>query len=149
MKIFSKNDTGAAAIEFALLAPAVIMILFGIINYGVLMFNQSVITNAAREGARWAAIHTTKTYGTGCSATYSASPVDPCQAAYSYAYNSLITFDTSANINLNIAATTTDANYAIGSAQTIKVIYSFKSIGWYLGVDPTGNYTSTAVMLHE
>lgn len=45
--IFQK---GVAAIEFAILLPVLLAILLGIINYGLLMFNQAVITNAAREG---------------------------------------------------------------------------------------------------
>ncbi|WP_413934010.1 TadE/TadG family type IV pilus assembly protein [Nitrospira sp. BLG_1] len=46
------NERGAAAVEFALLLPVFLMILFGIIEFGMIMYGREVVTNAAREGAR-------------------------------------------------------------------------------------------------
>lgn len=46
------NERGAAATEFALLLPVFLMILFGIIEFGMVMYGREVVTNAAREGAR-------------------------------------------------------------------------------------------------
>src|SRR5437867_4314669 len=46
------NERGVAAVEFALLLPVLLMILFGIIEFGMIMYSREVITNAAREGAR-------------------------------------------------------------------------------------------------
>ena len=46
------NERGAAATEFALLLPVFLMILFGIIELGMIMYGREVVTNAAREGAR-------------------------------------------------------------------------------------------------
>lgn len=46
------NERGAVAAEFALLLPAFLLILFGIIEFGMLMYGREVVTNAAREGAR-------------------------------------------------------------------------------------------------
>lgn len=46
------NECGAAATEFALLLPVFLMILFGIIEFGMIMYGREVVTNAAREGAR-------------------------------------------------------------------------------------------------
>ena len=68
-----KANNGSAVVEFAIVLPILLLIVFGIINFGVLMYNQSVITNAAREGARWASIHSTVTFGNGCSNSYSSS----------------------------------------------------------------------------
>ena len=47
-----RNHRGASAVEFALVLPILIVILFGIIEFGLLMYNKAVITNASREGAR-------------------------------------------------------------------------------------------------
>lgn len=46
------NDRGAVGVEFALLLPVVLLILFGIIEFGMMMYGREVVTNAAREGAR-------------------------------------------------------------------------------------------------
>jgi len=48
-----RGESGVAAVEFALILPVLMLILFGILNYGILLYDQAVITNAAREGARW------------------------------------------------------------------------------------------------
>ena len=39
--------------EFAIVLPLLLIILFGIIEFGILLYNQAVITNASREGARY------------------------------------------------------------------------------------------------
>jgi Flp pilus assembly protein TadG len=43
---------GAAALEFAFVAPVFFAFVFGMIEYGRAVMVQNVITNAAREGAR-------------------------------------------------------------------------------------------------
>jgi len=47
------SQSGASAIEFALILPVLLMILFGIIEFSILFYNKAVITNASREGARY------------------------------------------------------------------------------------------------
>lgn len=47
-----KKQKGVAAVEFALVAPILFMILFGIVELGIGLYDKAVITNAAREGAR-------------------------------------------------------------------------------------------------
>lgn len=46
------NERGAVAVEFALLLPVLLTILFGIIEFGMIMYGREVVTNASREGAR-------------------------------------------------------------------------------------------------
>ncbi len=43
---------GVAAVEFAIILPVLMLIIFGIIEFGLLMYDKQVITNASREGAR-------------------------------------------------------------------------------------------------
>jgi Flp pilus assembly protein TadG len=50
-----KSEKGAAAVEFAIIAPLLFVLLFGIIEFGAVLYNQAVITNASREAARYAA----------------------------------------------------------------------------------------------
>jgi Flp pilus assembly protein TadG len=145
MKKQSLVQKGVAAIEFAILLPVLLAILLGIINYGLLMYNQAVITNAAREGARWAAIHNSAIVGGACANAYSPAPADACQAAYSYATNNLFSFGAP-------AITVTQSNsgtYLPGTPQTVIVRYTYTGIATVFVGNPDGNYQSTAVMLHE
>jgi Flp pilus assembly protein TadG len=43
---------GVAAIEFAILLPLLLVIIFGIVEFSILLYDKQVITNASREGAR-------------------------------------------------------------------------------------------------
>ncbi len=144
----AKKQHGVAAVEFAIVLPVLLLILFGIINFGVLMYNQAVITNAAREGARWASIHSSASVGTSCLNTYSATPVDACQAAYSYASNGLISFGAVGTINLTVSKTPAPTDFNSGTPQSIVMTYTYTGIGWYFG-GSSATYSSTSVMLHE
>lgn len=50
------NEEGATAVEFALVLPILVLLVFGIIQFGFIFFHYISITHAAREGARWAAL---------------------------------------------------------------------------------------------
>lgn len=50
--IIIKDQDGATAVEFAIILPLLILLLFGIIEFSLLLYNQQVITNATREGTR-------------------------------------------------------------------------------------------------
>jgi len=47
-----RDNRGAAAIEMALVLPILVVLVLGIMEFGILMFSQQVIVNASREGAR-------------------------------------------------------------------------------------------------
>jgi Flp pilus assembly protein TadG len=51
-----RNQKGGAAVELAIALPLLAIILFGTIDFGLLMYNKQVITNASREGARSAIV---------------------------------------------------------------------------------------------
>lgn len=46
------DQSGAEVIEFALVLPLLLLIVMGIIDFGLIFRTYEVITNAAREGAR-------------------------------------------------------------------------------------------------
>ena len=50
------RDRGAAAVEFALLLPVLLLLVFGIIDFGRALNAQITLTQAAREGSRLAAL---------------------------------------------------------------------------------------------
>ena len=47
-----RSQKGATAVEFAIILPILILLIFGIIEFGFLLFDKAIITNASREGAR-------------------------------------------------------------------------------------------------
>jgi len=51
-----RSDAGASALEFALVAPILLALLFGMIEFGFAFQAQLAVTHAAREGARMAAV---------------------------------------------------------------------------------------------
>ena len=51
-----RDQDGAAAVEFALLLPLLVLLLFGLIQFGVAFNTKIQATNAAREGARMAVV---------------------------------------------------------------------------------------------
>jgi Flp pilus assembly protein TadG len=51
-----RDARGAELVEFALVLPILLFVLAGILDMGFLFNNYEVVTNAAREGARLAAI---------------------------------------------------------------------------------------------
>jgi len=56
-RISNKNERGTTMAEFALIAAVFFMIVFGIIEFGRLLYTHNALTDAARRGARYAALH--------------------------------------------------------------------------------------------
>ena len=51
-----RRQRGAAAVEFAVVAPVFVLLIFGMIEYGRMVMVQQMLTNASREGARRAVL---------------------------------------------------------------------------------------------
>jgi len=54
------REEGAAAVEFALVIIPLIVLLFGIVEVGFLLFAQGTLAGAAREGVRFYALQPTR-----------------------------------------------------------------------------------------
>jgi Flp pilus assembly protein TadG len=52
----TRRDRGAAAVEFALVLPVLLLIIFAIVDFGRMLNAKITINEAAREGARAAAL---------------------------------------------------------------------------------------------
>jgi hypothetical protein len=76
------NQKGATAVEFAIVLFLLLTLIFGIVEWGLFMFNRQVITNAAREGARAGII----------ARPVRLSNVDISDVVVGYAENHLVTF---------------------------------------------------------
>ncbi len=69
------SDRGAAAVEFALLLPVLLLIVFGIVDFGRAINTQITLTQAAREGARLAALNQPNVISRTQAAAVGLSPV--------------------------------------------------------------------------
>ena len=52
-----RSDRGAAAVEFALVVPILLLLVFGIIDFGRILNAEIQLSQAAREGVRLQALH--------------------------------------------------------------------------------------------
>ena len=64
-----RDDGAAAMVEFAIVAPLLFALLFGIIDFGRVFFLYNNLTNAAREGARLGAVLMTASCAAGTQTT--------------------------------------------------------------------------------
>lgn len=49
------SETGQGMVEFALVAPVLLLVLFGAVQFALIVHAKNVVTTAAQEGARFAA----------------------------------------------------------------------------------------------
>jgi Flp pilus assembly protein TadG len=56
-----RGKKGAAVVEFALVVPILLLLVIGILEFGRVLHTYLVVVNAAREGARYAAVGISKT----------------------------------------------------------------------------------------
>ena len=60
--IRQRSQKGEALVEFALLAPFLIVLLMAVVDFGRIFDAWVVTTNAAREGARYAGVYSAEDY---------------------------------------------------------------------------------------
>jgi Flp pilus assembly protein TadG len=60
---FLKDQQGAYAVEFAILMPVLLLLLFGIVDFGHCISMKQIMVNAAREGARYGTVYQTDASG--------------------------------------------------------------------------------------
>jgi Flp pilus assembly protein TadG len=109
----SRQRRGAAAVDFAIVAPLFFLLVFGMIEFGRMVMVQQILTNASREGARKAVLD-------GSTAT------DVTNTVITYMSDAKITINTS-NITLNPTNPAT-ANY--GDPITVTVSVPFSHVSW-------------------
>jgi Flp pilus assembly protein TadG len=105
---------GTAAIEFAILAPLLITLVLGLIEFGRVMMVEQVLTNAAREGCR-----------TGVLPGNAASDVR--NTVTTYLSNSSITLSDPTN---QISVNPDPGTASSGTAITVTINIPFNSVSW-------------------
>jgi hypothetical protein len=70
-------DRGAAAVEFALVVPVLLLLVMGILDYGRFFFDSVSLRQGAREAARQAVV---QVYGASCAGTVGVGAKIACSA---------------------------------------------------------------------
>jgi TadE-like protein len=122
------GQRGTALVEFALCLPIVALILVGIVEFGFLMNAKNDVTEAARDGARQAAVNAGGSTGS-------------CAGA---GQNWLGAACTIAPSGANICLSAPDGSFEIGSAIQVTVSYTYNWIT-PLGAATTGGNPITLV----
>lgn len=50
------KQRGSAAVEFAIVLPLLVVLVFGMVEFSLIMYDLAIITNASRVGARYGAL---------------------------------------------------------------------------------------------
>ena len=106
------NQNGAALVEFAIVLPVLLMLIFGMIEFSLLLYDKAMITNASREGARAGIVYSFPTPVTNTEIE---------QTVYTYLQTHLISLGGASEIDI-------DAGQCTGSGVplTVTVTYPYK-----------------------
>ena len=119
--------------EFALLLPVLMMVLFGIIEFGLALYRQAILTNASREGARLGIVQSIPAITTA-------------------AINATIdTYLTNAGVTPGTVSRTIVAGGVTGTPVTVTLTlpYTYAVLPGLTSITPSINLVATTVMRHE
>ena len=109
-----KCERGSATVEFALTAPLLLAVTFGVGDFGVAMYKNEALTNAAREGARYGIVLQTPRRTTGAIQT----------AVTNYLTNANITSGYSVTIPAACVNTGDDLSVTVSYSYGIQVLHN-------------------------
>ena len=113
MKRKHSNQKGSAAVEFALVLPILLVLVFGIVEFSLALYDKAVITNASREGARAGIVFGDPPLTDG----------EISSIVSSYCQNRLITFGTPTQVTTIIVR---EGSGASGDDLTVQVQYQYQ-----------------------
>jgi len=140
-----RAERGAVAVEFAILLPVFLLLVFGIMDFGHAFYMKQMVSNASREGARYGARYTTNDAGTHLIPT----AFSPTLASWvTSKYSSLLPTDA------NLQVTPGGAGYTSGTAGAdlsveVTATKHWWVVGSLLGLGPTKDISATTWMKVE
>ena len=141
-----QNERGVSAVEFALILPLLVLIIFGIVEFGTYIYNLQVLTNASREGARAGIVYSDTT-------PHRLDKNSIETIVKSYCADRMVTFGTSdPNYPRLVQPTTVDDSATFGTNLTVEVqyIYDFLIIPNFIpGVTRLRDMRAFTVMKYE
>ena len=132
-RLSTRSEDGQAMVEFALVAPILFLILFAIIQFGIVFMNSVALTDAVRTGARKASV--------------SRASADPSGATQSAVLNAATDLDASTLAGrIDIS---TSAGWTQGGSVTVTATYPYSiSLFGLATEDEDGDEWLCAVVRH-
>ena len=109
-----KSERGAVIVEFAMILPLLVILLIGIMDMSMLLYNKAVITNASREGCRVGIVSQDRTNTAAIDAQITAVVNTYCQ-------NHMVSFFT----NNPVTTVTWPAQTTFGHPLEVIVTYNY------------------------
>ena len=148
-----KSQKGAAVVEFAVILPLLLLIVFGIVEFGFIFYNQAILTNASREGARKAIVF--RTDGDD-NRIYSGTEIEDAVNQYLYTdfpANTNLRLVTFGADNLVIDPSAADGNVSISQGEyilvTVQYDYNFLLLPSFAGLPESITLTGKTSMRAE
>lgn len=144
------RERGASMVEFAIAATALLLMMFGILEFGRVMYTYHTVSNAARLGSRWAIVR-----GSGCAV------LDHCNATSadiqtwvqsqvpmvdSNTLSVSATWSTSTDPSVDCSASDPTGNNGMGHLVCVTVSYPFNFAVPFVSQTPL-TLTSTSKMV--
>ena len=144
VKIIPFDQKGVAAVEFAIILPLLLILLFGIIEFGIILYDKAMITNASREGARAGILFDPLV------TSYIPFKQNIDDAVNNYCSGHLITFGDSTTHNIDTIPP--DTKPGSGNDLTVIVTYQYEFLvlpNFVTGIVGNMNLTAQTIMRME
>jgi Flp pilus assembly protein TadG len=120
---FRRREEGAALVEFAVVLPILVLLLVGFMEFGLLLYNQHVITNASREGARYGIV----------SRVTRRTPEEITAVVENYCANHMVTFGSDSPATTTDPVDTSGALFGEDLSVTVTFHYDFLVLPEFIG----------------
>jgi len=134
-----RSSAGQNLVEFAAASLLLIPLLLGILEFGWAFFVKHELANAAREGARWAAVH-----GTGCQQDPNCGQLATSVTVQNYIVQR-ITIPNPNTIQVTLSAP--DGSLDPGKHVLIQLQYPFTPLVGYVIRAPTITFKASSEMI--
>ena len=135
LKRFRASETGQALVEFTMIIPIFLLLIFGLVDFGRAFYTWLIVTNAAREGARVAAVQSD-------TSTVNARIYE----SFCESYPTQCTLDPS-----KLSISTTNVQGARGSAVVVDLAFDFEyatPIGNIIALVSGGSLSTPTITAH-
>lgn len=143
-RLRGSNERGAALVEFALAVPLLLVVLFGVVDFGIALSNMADVRHGVQTGARQG---TTASLGTNSTCPLTPAPANTNTRLLMCRVKDLTPISEKADLRVGIFLPTT---YTVGESMRICLEYPQDSAsGFFDTVLATVNLRSTATMRIE